>query len=314
MNLVFVGASHFGLRCLDAARNIKGCNIAGVITAEQTFKISYSPSGVRNVLYADIASFASDHNMPFHTITNGMNDDSLIQKVKSWQPDAFLVAGWYHMIPKLFREIAPAYGLHASLLPDYSGGAPLVWAIINGEKNTGITLFQMDDGVDSGPILAQTETIISDEDTIATLYARIEELGIKLIKENIPKLVSGNITLSIQDNTKRRMVPQRKPEDGKIDWNKDNDSIDRFIRAQTKPYPGAFTYLNGQLIHIWKAKKVFNCNSNARPGTIFYLNDLCHVACGQDSIILLEISTNNSFYLDKDINLIINSHDKLELI
>jgi methionyl-tRNA formyltransferase len=83
-----------------------------------------------------------------------MNEPGLFQTVTSWNPDAFLVAGWYHMIPKIWRNLAPAYGLHASLLPDYSGGAPLVWAMINGETKTGVTLFQMDDGVDSGPIVA----------------------------------------------------------------------------------------------------------------------------------------------------------------
>ena len=89
-----------------------------------------------------------------------MRDPALLEKVACWKPEAFLVSGWYHMVPRKWRALAPAYGLHASLLPDYSGGAPLVWAMIKGEEKTGITLFQLGDGVDDGPILGQAETPI----------------------------------------------------------------------------------------------------------------------------------------------------------
>lgn len=149
-----------------------------------------------------------------------MKDPELFSKVSSWQPDAFLVAGWYHMIPLEWRELASAYGLHASMLPDYSGGAPLVWAIINGEKQTGITLFKMDGGVDSGPIAAQISEPIFHDDTIATLYARIEECGLKLIRNALPALAKGDLLLQEQDERHRRIFPQRSPEDGLISWAK----------------------------------------------------------------------------------------------
>ena len=84
-----------------------------------------------------------------------MNESLLIEKVNAWKPDLFIVVGWYHILPKSWRNLAPAYGMHASLLPNYSGGAQLFWAMINGEKKTGITLFKMDDGIDSGPIVGQ---------------------------------------------------------------------------------------------------------------------------------------------------------------
>ena len=123
------------------------------------------------------------------------------------------------MIPKRWRELAPANGLHASLPPDYSGGAPLVWAMINGESRTGITLFQMDAGVDFGPIVGQKEEQILPSDTIATLYSRIEERGLELLQEVLPQLVHGTLKLKQQDENKRRIMPQRSPEDGLIDWN-----------------------------------------------------------------------------------------------
>lgn len=255
MNIVFIGASKFGLRCLDAIVKTDSCLIKGVITAQQKFKISYNSKGVKNFLHANFSSYCDEHNFECEEMKSNMKTNSLLNKVKKWNPDAFIVCGWYHMIPKFWREeIAPAYGLHASLLPDYSGGAPLVWAMINGEKETGITLFQMDSGVDSGPILGQEKVAILPDYTIKDLYFQIEEAGIKLIKDQIPLISLGKHKLIPQDETKRRIFPQRSPEDGEIDWEWDIDKIKNFIKAQTKPYPGAFTIINNKKIILWDAE------------------------------------------------------------
>lgn len=254
LNLVFIGASKFGLRCLMTCIETPDVKIVGIVTAPETFSISYRPTGVTNVLHVDVATVADAHSIPLLTIADSMNDLNLFDDVAEWLPDAFLVAGWYHMIPKRWRDLAPAYGLHASLLPDYSGGAPLVWAMINGESKTGITLFKMDGGVDSGPVAAQAEEPIHDDDTIATLYTRIEDRGLELLRDALPALANNTLTLCPQDERKRRIVPQRSPEDGRIDWNWEMAAIDRFIRAQTRPYPGAYSTLNGKPITIWEAK------------------------------------------------------------
>jgi len=174
MKLVFIGAGHFGLRCLELVCGLPEVRVTGVVTAPPVFSISYRPTGVTNVLHAGVAGDAEAQGVPVAILQQRMNESGLLESVQTWQPDAFLVVGWYHMIPKAWRALAPAYGLHASLLPDYSGGAPLVWAMINGETKTGITLFQMDDGVDSGPIADQSKEPIHPTDTIATLYPRIE--------------------------------------------------------------------------------------------------------------------------------------------
>lgn len=264
MRVVFVGASHFGLRCLQLLEGLDDFETKGVVTAPKKFKISYHPGGVINVLHADIRDYCALNNVPCEVIREGMNDEGLFKKVSFWKPDLFVVSGWYHMIPRNWRELAPAYGLHASLLPDYSGGAPLVWAIINGERETGITLFQFDDGVDSGPILGQSATVIEEADTIATLYARIEELGLELIRKCLPALAKGTARMTLQDHSKRRIFAQRKPEDGIIDWRKSALDLYNFIRAQTRPYPGAFTTLNGKHISIWKACRTRHKESQVR--------------------------------------------------
>jgi methionyl-tRNA formyltransferase len=289
MNLVFVGASKFGLRCLELANRMADVQIVGAITAPRVFSISYRPDGVTNVLHADVESYAQGHGIPVETLRTSMSDPALFETVQAWNPEGFLVAGWYHMVPKRWRTLAPAYGLHASLLPDYSGGAPLVWAMINGEKRTGITLFQMDDGVDSGPIAAQAKEPILAHDTIASIYARIEERGLELLSVALPSLAKGVLQLRLQDENRRRVFPQRTPDDGCIDWGKDAAVIDRFVRAQTRPYPGAFTTYHGRRFHIWAARPIHG-QCSAAPGTVQKTVDGYAVACKTGCILLGDTS------------------------
>ena len=254
MRIVFLGSSQFGLRCLKLIGELQCCTVEGVITAPSNFDISYRPEGFTNVLHADFELYCSKNRLNCEVMRSGMKDARLLAKAQCWRPQVFLVVGWYHMIPKSWRELAPAYGLHASLLPDYSGGAPLVWAMINGEKKTGITLFKMDDGVDSGPIAGQAQEPIHDDDTIASLYKRIEGRGLELLARYLPELADGTLELCSQDESRRRIFPQRRPEDGLIDWNLDSHFIERFVRAQTRPYPGAYTVYRGRRIMIWKCR------------------------------------------------------------
>jgi methionyl-tRNA formyltransferase len=289
MNLVFIGASRFGLRCLELAAQLPDIRIVGVVTARQTFSISYRPEGVKNVLHADVAGYCETQALPYVVLENSMKDAALYSAAQAWRPDVFLVAGWYHMIPKNWRALAPAYGLHASLLPDYSGGAPLVWAMINGEVKTGISFFQMDDGVDSGPIVGQVEEPIFDRDTIETLYERIEVRGLELLKTELPRLSSGNADFLVQDESRRRVFPQRSPKDGRIDWMQGAAYIDRFIRAQTRPYPGAFTVFDGRQVTIWHAMLLIDAGlTDLKPGHYRFDGSSLIVGCGDGAMLLLE--------------------------
>lgn len=278
MRIVFIGASRFGLRCLETLNGMAGVELAGAVTAPPSFPISYRPQGVTNVLHADVGDYCRRHGIPCETIADGMRDPALLERIAVWRPEAFIVVGWYHMVPKAWRAAAPAYGMHASLLPDYSGGAPLVWAMINGEERTGITLFQLGDGVDDGPILGQAETPISADDTIATLYARIEDLGVELLRRHVPGLAAGTAPLVAQDESKRRIVPQRGPEDGVIDWSLPASRIHDFIRAQTRPYPGAFAMMSGRKVTIWTAQPV--AGTGLGPGEIGGSPERPLIGCG----------------------------------
>lgn len=253
MRIVFVGATGFSLRSLETVLALRDCSVVGVVTLPEVFSISYRPEGVRNVLYADLRPVAERHGIPVQVMHASMNDAGLVEQLRAWQPDLLLVVGWYHLLPRTIHNIAPALGLHASLLPDYSGGAPLVWAMINGEKKTGITLFRLDDGVDSGPILGQAEEAILEFDTIATLYARIELAGLRLLETFLPQVADGTARYRPQDAAKRRVFPQRAPIDGRVDWRWSAWRIYNFVRAQTRPYPGAFSSYDGNTLRIWGA-------------------------------------------------------------
>ena len=201
------------------------------------------------------------------------------------------------MVLRKWRDLAPAYGLHASMLPDYSGGATLVWAMINGELKIGITLFQMDEGVDSGPIAGQRVEPVYLHGTIATLYARIEDRGLDLLKEVLPRLATGTLKLQAQDESRRRIFPQRALEDGWISWDQSAVFIDRLIRAQTRPYPGAYTSLRGRPLHSWRASIVSEVDIIAPGGQLMRQERERHlVARGNGAIELKEISYGQHTY------------------
>ncbi|MEK9628592.1 MAG: formyltransferase family protein [Nitrospinota bacterium] len=293
--IIFIGASTIGLQCLEIMTQSSLYNVVGAITLPETFSISYRPEGVKNVLFADIKKYCQSHDINCIVMNEGMKDPGLFERVKALSPDLFIVVGWYHLIPKSWLDLAPAYGLHASLLPDYTGGAPLVWAMINGEKKTGITFFQLGDGTDSGPIVAQESVNINQEDTIATLYKRIEDKGRNLFKEHLPRIINGSMDLKPQDESKRRVYPNRSPEDGKIEWTLPADKIYDFVRAQTKPYPGAFSELGSNKVTIWSCRKSQeDMIKRPLPSEIVEADQRIFVGCGQESTLeILKIAVNN---------------------
>ena len=124
--IIFIGASTIGLQCLEIMTQSPLYNVIGAITLPETFPISYRPEGVKNVLFADIKKYCASYDIKCIVMKQGMKESDLFEQVKTWSPDLFIVVGWYHIIPKSWLDLAPAYGLHASLLPDYSDGAALV--------------------------------------------------------------------------------------------------------------------------------------------------------------------------------------------
>ncbi len=309
--VVFFGASTFGLKCLKVLSDMDDITINGVVSAPEKFSISYNPEGVKNILHTDFSSFCSNASIPFYEIKSmkgSMSDPDLLFNLNKWKPDYFIVIGWYHMVTKKIRDIAPAFGMHASLLPNYSGGAPLVWSLINDEKKTGISFFKLMDGVDDGPIVDQKSTQILESDNIATLYQRIEDLGMSMLTENLPGILNRSNKFKVQDEKKRVVYPQRSPEDGLINWNWDSRQVWNFVRAQTNPYPGAFFYFGKKKISIIAGRyhQDFS-NKGLVVGEIVSINsESVKIKCGKGAFEIQEYRINgikeNNFRKDFSID------------
>lgn len=223
----------------------KNISIKAIFSIPKEFNISYSESKVNNTNYADLSIYAEQLNIPFYEVdsTDEKKITNYNQHLLDLSPDVIIAVGWYYMIPKSIREIPVegVWGIHASLLPNYAGGAPLVWAIINGETQTGVTLFRMDSGVDDGDIIDQKVMTITNDDNIGTMIKKTAIASKAII---LKSLLKDKIEYTPQDKSKIIVFPQRSPDDCEIDWSWDSVRIKNFVRAQTKPYPGAWTIIN----------------------------------------------------------------------
>jgi len=255
MKILFLGCTAFSERLLIKISNIDKVEIGALFSIPQEFTINYSKEKVVNSNYVNLKPYAEKLNIPFFEVESvrGKRLTDYKEFILNYQPDVILVLGWYYMVPQSIRELAKwgAWGIHASLLPKYAGGAPLVWAIIEGEKETGVSLFKLSDGVDDGDLIEQKSFPIGPKDTIKTVYENAT-----LASETILEIVLNNpdkIIFKPQDKSKIEVYPQRKPEDGEINWDWDVERIYNFIRAQSKPYPGAYSIINGKKVIIWDA-------------------------------------------------------------
>ena len=253
MSLVFFGTTDTGWHCLQALVDA-GVPISGIITGSREFEISYAREKVVNLRHRSFDHFTRDHDIPVYHFERRF-DEQVMAALRGWQPRLIVVAGWYYLIPERVRVLAVrgTVGVHWSLLPKYRGGSPLVWAMINGEHETGVSLFHMENTIDTGPIVGQAKAVIEEHDDVAAMIAKLNALSGALVAEQVPLLLAGTASAVPQNETEATYLPPRSPEDGRIDWRQPARQIYNFIRAQTRPYPCAFTEHQGQRIRILSA-------------------------------------------------------------
>jgi methionyl-tRNA formyltransferase len=198
--------------------------------------------------------------------------------------DLMFVVSWRYMIPASVYRLPRlgTYVFHDSLLPEYRGFSPTVWAIINGEDHTGVTLFRIADGVDEGDIVDQERLPIDSHETIATVLDRVTQVYLGLLERNLDRLLSANIILVPQDNNRATYTCKRVPEDNLIDWTLSTERIYNLIRAVTFPYPGAYTYVDGREMRIWSARELRD--SKAYVGRV--PGRIVEVCPGEGSVVL----------------------------
>jgi len=217
-------------------------------------------------------------------------DENFLAELRRRQPDLIAVAAFGQILPKSILELPPfgCLNVHTSLLPKYRGAAPIQWAILNDEHETGVTIMKMDAGLDTGDMLTQRATPIGPEDNAETLHNRLAQLGAELLVQTIPDYVAGKIRAQPQQAERATHAPKIKKEDGQIDWRLPARAIWNRVRAFT-PWPGAFTHLPAslQLLKIWQAEVV---SQSGPPGEILGADKTgVVVGCGQDALRILTL-------------------------
>ena len=214
--------------------------------------------------------------------------EEFFNELKKFGPDLICVAAYGKILPKNILDLPPhgCINVHASILPKYRGAAPINWAIIRGEKITGITTMKMDEGMDTGDMLLKKEIPIEDEDTGETLSQKLSLIGAELLIKTIKLLKEGRLNSIPQDNSQATYAPMLKKEDGKIDWSKSAEEVRNLIRGAL-PWPGAYTTLDGKLLKIYKAS--FSGDAE-NPGEVIKSDSgILRVATGSGALDILEL-------------------------
>lgn len=213
--------------------------------------------------------------------------------------DLLLSVSWRYMIPlSIYRRARlGAFVLHDSLLPQYRGFSPTVWAMINGEKQTGVTLFHMAEAVDAGDIVDQQPVPIGEDETIATVLDRVTDTYLTILDRNIASLLSGTAKGTPQDHALATYTCKRRPSDNEIDWTRSAREIHNLIRAVSAPYPGAFTYHEGRLLRIWSSRRLPSSRQyvGSVPGRVVEVQPGkgTIVLTGEGELLLEEIQYDN---------------------
>jgi methionyl-tRNA formyltransferase len=217
-------------------------------------------------------------------------EEAFEEAVRGLQPDLFVVVAYGQILPKSLLNI-PKHGavnVHASLLPKYRGAAPIAWAILNGEKVTGVTTMAMDEGMDTGDILLQTEVPIGEEETCENLHDRLASLGAQLLLETLKKTKTGDIHPLPQDPSKATYAPPLEKENGHIDWKKEAREIDRQIRA-FNPWPGAYTKWGDRLLKVYKGEVRERTPAGKAGAVVWVGSDFIEVEAGKNSLLIKEV-------------------------
>jgi methionyl-tRNA formyltransferase len=274
MKLVFCGTPQFAVPTLNALVRA-GHTLELVVTQPDR------PSGRgRNVSLSPIKQTANELGLPISQPETLKANLEFKQRIESLRPDAIVVVAYGRIIPRWMLAV-PRFGnlnVHASLLPKYRGAAPIQWAIAKGEKQTGITIIRLDEGLDTGPILLQRELAIDPDDTALTLAPRLAELGAALMIEALPGIEAGTLELVPQDHSRSSLAPLLKKEDGRIDFRRTAEEIHNCLRG-FQPWPGTYTRFRGKHLEIIKSQAVAGIPSG-RAGTLTLRGERLFVNCG----------------------------------
>jgi methionyl-tRNA formyltransferase len=289
--ILFIGTPELARASLRALLKVPQFQVVGVVTQPDR------PKGRDLKLQASpVKELALRARLPIHQPERA-RDEQFIQQVRTLQLDLIAVAAYGQILPPSLLE-ATRFGcvnVHTSLLPKYRGAAPIQWAILEGETQTGVTIMKMDAGLDTGDILAQETTPIYPEDDSQTLHDRLADMGASLLVRTIPEYLAGKVPPQPQSSHGVSYARKIRRTDGQIDWTKPARVVWNRVRGLI-PWPGAFTFLpdvpQSHLLKIWKADVANNVGS---PGEVLQADKSCIVlGCGEGSLRVLVLQREGS--------------------
>lgn len=283
--IIFIGTPEFGAIILKEL-------IRGKLKPVLIITAPDKPVGRKQTITPPpVKVLAKKYKIPILQPEKILNAESEIKKLK---PDLIVVAGYGKIIPKQILDI-PKYGslnIHPSLLPKYRGASPVQFAILNGDEETGVTIILITEKLDQGPILASLEYLIKDSEvTYQKLEKELANWGAQLLIETIPKWLKGKIKPKSQDESRVTYAKILKKEDGKINWEKKAEEIERQVRA-FNPWPGTFCKINNKTLKIWKVSILEQTKNSpiGPPGKVYLApDDRVAVQCGRDYLIIEEL-------------------------
>ncbi|MDD5040253.1 MAG: methionyl-tRNA formyltransferase [Patescibacteria group bacterium] len=279
-NAVFFGTPEFSVPVFDALRKLPGITITAAVTQPD------KPVGKKQIFTPPpVKAYAIEHSIPVLQPAN-IRGDQFRNKLKHYAPGVIIVVAYGKIIPNELLKI-PAYGwlnVHASLLPKYRGASPIQAAILAGEQKTGVTLMKLDSGLDTGPIISQKTTACEESDTAETLHAKLAALGAEIIRADLLPYLEGTTFPVLQNSVKATLTKIIRKEDGKIDWQKPAEYIERQIRAYT-PWPGTYCLWSGKRLKIIRAR-MYRTQKTQSPGSVAQFGDTVAISTGKDCIAI----------------------------
>ena len=224
-----------------------------------------------------------------------MKAQEFLDALRAWSPDVIAVTAFGRILPPVILTLPPrgCINVHGSLLPKYRGAAPVQWAIIRGERETGITTMLMDEGMDTGAMLLQERVPIHPDDTAGTLASKLAAVGGRLLIETLGQLKAGTLRPQPQDHSLATMAPILKKEDGRVDWTLSAEDIANRVRGLS-PWPGAYTSINGERWKLWRVIAIEASESKTAGTIIKVTRDSIEVTTGGGNLHILEIQPSNS--------------------
>lgn len=307
MKIIFMGTPDFAIPSLSLLLE-NSYDIAAVITAPD------KPQGRGQTLaYSAVKQFALQKDLKVLQ-PESLKDKNFIAELKELNADLFVIVAFRILPPEVFTiPKLGSFNLHASLLPKYRGAAPINWAIINGEKETGVTTFFLQEKVDTGNIILQARLPIKEDETAGELHDRLAEIGAEIVLHTVHLIKIGKANPKPQDNTQATPAPKIFKEHCKIDWNNNAMQIHNFVRGLS-PVPCAFTFLNGKILKIYKTLTE-NVLTDKPAGVIIDADKKLVVAAKDGIVQILELQLEGKRRLNAEEFLRgfkINEGDKFE--